>query len=220
MLCEGKKILLFCCKLMVKVEGFMFCFDFFIYVVFLCLLGKWYRMLFLLCWCVIDVLLQVMCFYYDLLVNCVQCLIINMVIECGLVIEFRSGNLLVSCVIWVLKFLVELGFIIYQIEYDLQIGCNILIDIIFILVLFFVFDVFEVVVVVVCCSCVEWENLQCKKQKLKFLEMDELIVKVWWFVCECFCSYQVECKFYGCKWDIVWWDVLWQCYDIEMCVCQ
>lgn len=72
-----------------------------------------------------------------------------------------------------LKFLAELGLITYQTEYDPQIGCNIPTDITFTPALFSALDVSEVAVAARRSRGVE--NLQRKKQKLKPLEMDELI---------------------------------------------
>ncbi|HBV9193226.1 TPA: incFII family plasmid replication initiator RepA, partial [Klebsiella pneumoniae] len=149
----------------------------------------------------IDALLQAMCFHYDPLANRVQRSITNMAIECGLATESRSGNLSVSRATRALKFLAELGLITYQTEYDPQIGCNIPTDITFTPALFSALDVSEVAVVAARRSRVEWENLQRKKQKLKPLEMDELIAKAWRFVRERFRSYQAERKSHGRKRD-------------------
>ncbi|XLF18783.1 plasmid replication initiator RepA [Klebsiella pneumoniae] len=81
-----------------------------------------------------------------------------------------------------------------RLEYDPQIGCNIPTDITFTPALFSALDVSEVAVVAARRSRVEWENLRRKKQKLKPLEMDELIAKAWRFVRERFRSYQAERK--------------------------
>jgi incFII family plasmid replication initiator RepA len=67
---------------------------------------------------------------------------------------------------------------------------------------------------------VEWENLQRKKQKLKPLEMDELIAKAWRFVRERFRSYQAERKSHGRKRDTARRDASRQRHDIETRVRQ
>ncbi|HBQ1675632.1 TPA: incFII family plasmid replication initiator RepA, partial [Klebsiella pneumoniae] len=66
----------------------------------------------------------------------------------------------------------------------------------------------------------EWENLQRKKQKLKPLEMDELIAKAWRFVRERFRSYQAERKSHGRKRDTARRDASRQRHDIETRVRQ
>ncbi|HBR1895682.1 incFII family plasmid replication initiator RepA [Klebsiella quasipneumoniae] len=217
---EGKKTLPFCRKLMAKAEGFTSRFDFSIHVAFLRSLGKRHRMPPLLRRRAIDALLQAMCFHYDPLANRVQRSITNMAIECGLATESRSGNLSVSRATRALKFLAELGLITYQTEYDPQIGCNIPTDITFTPALFSALDVSEVAVVAARRSRVEWENLQRKKQKLKPLEMDELIAKAWRFVRERFRSYQAERKFHGRKRDTARRDASRQRHDIETRVRQ
>lgn len=93
----------------------------------------------------------------------------------------------------------ELGLITYQTEYDPQIGCNIPTDITFTPALFSTLDVSDVAVVAARRSRVEWENQQRQKQRLKPLEMDELIAKAWRFVRERFRSYQSERKQHGLK---------------------
>ncbi|MER3793667.1 incFII family plasmid replication initiator RepA, partial [Klebsiella pneumoniae] len=217
---EGKKTLPFCRKLMAKAEGFTSRFDFSIHVAFLRSLGKRHRMPPLLRRRAIDALLQAMCFHYDPLANRVQRSITNMAIECGLATESRSGNLSVSRATRALKFLAELGLITYQTEYDPQIGCNIPTDITFTPALFSALDVSEVAVVAARRSRVEWENLQRKKQKLKPLEMDELIAKAWRFVRERFRSYQAERKSHGRKRDTARRDASRQRHDIETRVRQ
>jgi incFII family plasmid replication initiator RepA len=188
---EGKKTLPFCRKLMAKAEGFTSRFDFSIHVAFLRSLGKRHRMPPLLRRRAIDALLQAMCFHYDPLANRVQRSITNMAIEwTGHRVQERQP--VVSRATRALKFLAELGLITYQTEYDPQIGCNIPTDITFTPALFSALDVSEVAVVAARRSRVEWENLQRKKQKLKPLEMDELIAKAWRFVRERFRSYQAE----------------------------
>ncbi|EPL9377811.1 plasmid replication initiator RepA, partial [Klebsiella pneumoniae] len=108
----------------------------------------------------------------------------------------------------------------YQTEYDPQIGCNIPTDITFTPALFSALDVSEVAVVAARRSRVEWENLQRKKQKLKPLEMDELIAKAWRFVRERFRSYQAERKSHGRKRDTARRDASRQRHDIETRVRQ
>ncbi|TBP34374.1 incFII family plasmid replication initiator RepA, partial [Klebsiella quasipneumoniae subsp. quasipneumoniae] len=54
-----------------------------------------------------------------------------------------------------------------------------------------------------------------KKQKLKPLEMDELIAKAWRFVRERFRSYQAERKSHGRKRDTARRDASRQRHDIE-----
>jgi incFII family plasmid replication initiator RepA len=117
-----------------------------------------------------------MCFHYDPLANRVQRSITNMAIECGLATESRSGNLSVSRATRALKFLAELGLITYQTEYDPQIGCNIPTDITFTPALFSALDVSEVAVVAARRTCGVGKPA-AQKQKLKPLEMDELIAK-------------------------------------------
>ena len=217
---EGKKTLPFCRKLMAKAEGFTATFDFSIHVAFARSLGKRRRMPPILRRRAIDALLQAMCFHYDPLANRVQRSITNMAIECGLATESRSGNLSVSRATRALKFLAELGLITYQTEYDPQIGCNIPTDITFTPALFSALDVSEVAVVAARRSRVEWENLQRKKQKMKPLEMDELIAKAWRFVRERFRSYQSERKSHGRKRATARRDASRQRKDIETRVRQ
>ncbi|SAW61259.1 replication protein [Klebsiella pneumoniae] len=161
-----------------------------------------------------------MCFHYDPLANRVQRSITNMAIECRLATESRSGNLSITRATRALKFLAELGLITYQTEYDPQIGCNIPTDITFTPALFSALDVSEVAVVAARRSRVEWENQQRKKQKLKPLEMDELIAKAWRFVRERFRSYQSERKSHGRKRATARRDASRQRKDIETRVRQ
>ncbi|MFZ7474219.1 plasmid replication initiator RepA [Klebsiella pneumoniae] len=93
-------------------------------------------------------------------------------------------------------------------------------DITFTPALFSALDVSEVAVVAARRSRVEWENLQRKKQKLKPLEMDELIAKAWRFVRERFRSYQAERKSHGRKRDTARRDASRQRHDIETRVRQ
>lgn len=190
---EGKKTLPFCRKLMAKAEGFTSRFDFSVHVAFVRSLGKRHRMPPLLRRRAIDALLQGLCFHYDPLANRVQRSITN------LATESKTGNLSITRATRALKFMAELGLITYQTEYDPQIGCNIPTDITFTPALFSTLDVSDVAVVAARRSRVEWENQQRQKQRLKPLEMDELIAKAWRFVCERFRSYQSERKQHGLK---------------------
>lgn len=186
---EGKKTLPFCRKLMAKAEGFTSRFDFSVHVAFVRSLGKRHRMPPLLRRRAIDALLQGLCFHYDPLANRVQRSITN------LATESKTGNLSITRATRALKFMAELGLITYQTEYDPQIGCNIPTDITFTPALFSTLDVSDVAVVAARRSRVEWEN----QQRLKPLEMDELIAKAWRFVRERFRSYQSERKQHGLK---------------------
>lgn len=168
---EGKKTLPFCRKLMAKAEGFTSRFDFSVHVAFVRSLGKRHRMPPLLRRRAIDALLQGLCFHYDPLANRVQRSITN------LATESKTGNLSITRATRALKFMAELGLITYQTEYDPQIGCNIPTDITFTPALFSTLDVSDVAVVAARRSRVEWENQQRQKQRLKPLEMDELIAK-------------------------------------------
>lgn len=190
---EGKKTLPFCRKLMAKAEGFTSRFDFSVHVAFVRSLGKRHRMPPLLRRRAIDALLQGLCFHYDPLANRVQRSITN------LATESKTGNLSITRATRALKFMAELGLITYQTEYDPQIGCNIPTDITFTPALFSTLDVSDVAVVAARRSRVEWENQQRQKQRLKPLEMDELIAKAWRFVRERFRSYQPERKQHGLK---------------------
>lgn len=190
---EGKKTLPFCRKLMAKAEGFTSRFDFSVHVAFVRSLGKRHRMPPLLRRRAIDALLQGLCFHYDPLANRVQRSITN------LATESKTGNLSITRATRALKFMAELGLITYQTEYDPQIGCNIPTDIPFTPALFSTLDVSDVAVVAARRSRVEWENQQRQKQRLKPLEMDELIAKAWRFVRERFRSYQSERKQHGLK---------------------
>lgn len=190
---EGKKTLPFCRKLMAKAEGFTSRFDFSVHVEFVRSLGKRHRMPPLLRRRAIDALLQGLCFHYDPLANRVQRSITN------LATESKTGNLSITRATRALKFMAELGLITYQTEYDPQIGCNIPTDITFTPALFSTLDVSDVAVVAARRSRVEWENQQRQKQRLKPLEMDELIAKAWRFVRERFRSYQSERKQHGLK---------------------
>lgn len=190
---EGKKPLPFCRKLMAKAEGFTSRFDFSVHVAFVRSLGKRHRMPPLLRRRAIDALLQGLCFHYDPLANRVQRSITN------LATESKTGNLSITRATRALKFMAELGLITYQTEYDPQIGCNIPTDITFTPALFSTLDVSDVAVVAARRSRVEWENQQRQKQRLKPLEMDELIAKAWRFVRERFRSYQSERKQHGLK---------------------
>ncbi|HDT5148106.1 TPA: incFII family plasmid replication initiator RepA [Klebsiella michiganensis] len=202
---EGKKTLPFCRKLMAKADGFTSRFDFSVHVAFVRLLGKRQRMPPLLRRRAIDALLQGLCFHYDPLANRVQ----------------RSiTNLSITRATWALKFMAELGLITYQTEYDPQIGCNIPTDITFTPALFSALDVSDVAVLAARRSRVEWENLQRKKQKLKPMEMDELIAKAWRFVRERFRSYQSERKAHGRKRATARRDASRQRKDIETRVRQ
>ena len=196
---EGKKTLPFCRKLMAKAEGFTSRFDFAVHVARMRSEGKRKRMPPLLRRRSIDALLQGMCFHHDPLANRVQRSITNLAIECGLATESKNGNLSITRATRALKFMAELGLITYQTEYDPQIGCNIPTDITFTPALFSALDVSDVAVVAARRSRVEWENQQRKKQRLKPLEMDELIAKAWRFVRERFRSYQSERKQHGLK---------------------
>jgi incFII family plasmid replication initiator RepA len=196
---EGKKTLPFCRKLMAKAEGFTSRFDFSVHVAFARSLGKRKRMPPLLRRRAIDALLQGMCFHYDPLANRVQRSITNMAIECGLATESKCGNLSITRATRALRFLMELGLITYDTEYDPQIGCNIPTDITFTPALFSALDVSEVAVLAARRSRVEWENQQRKKRGLAALGMDELIAKAWRFVRERFRSYQSERKLHGLK---------------------
>ena len=186
---EGKKTLPFCRKLMAKAEGFTSRFDFSVHVAFVRSLGKRHRMPPLLRRRAID----------DPLANRVQRSITNLAIECGLATESKTGNLSITRATRALKFMAELGLITYQAEYDPQIGCNIPTDITFTPALFSALDVSDVAVLAARRSRVEWENQQRQKQRLKPLEMDELIAKAWRFVRERFRSYQSERKQHGLK---------------------
>ncbi|EQB6250572.1 incFII family plasmid replication initiator RepA [Salmonella enterica] len=190
---EGKKTLPFCRKLMAKADGFTSRFDFSVHVAFVRSLGKRHRMPPLLRRRAIDALLQGLCFHYDPLANRVQRSITN------LATESKTGNLSITRATRALKFMAELGLITYQTEYDPQIGCNIPTDITFTPALFSTLDVSDVAVVAARRSRVEWENQQRQKQRLKPLEMDELIAKAWRFVRERFRSYQSERKQHGLK---------------------
>lgn len=190
---EGKKTLPFCRNLMAKAEGFTSRFDFSVHVAFVRSLGKRHRMPPLLRRRAIDALLQGLCFHYDPLANRVQRSITN------LATESKTGNLSITRATRALKFMAELGLITYQTEYDPQIGCNIPTDITFTPALFSTLDVSDVAVVAARRSRVEWENQQRQKQRLKPLEMDELIAKAWRFVRERFRSYQSERKQHGLK---------------------
>lgn len=147
----------------------------------------------------IDALLQGLCFHYDPLANRVQRSITNLAIECGLATESKKGNLSITRATRALRFMAELGLITYQTEYDPQIGCNIPTDITFTAALFSALDVSDVAVVAARRSRAEWENQQRQKQRLKPLELDELIAKAWRFVRERFRSYQFERKQHGMK---------------------
>ena len=196
---EGKKTLPFCRKLMAKAEGFTSRFDFAVHVARMRSEGKRKRMPPLLRRRSIDALLQGMCFHHDPLANRVQRSITNLAIECGLATESKNGNLSITRATRALKFMAELGLITYQAEYDPQIGCNIPTDITFTPALFSALDVSDVAVLAARRSRVEWENQQRQKQRLKPLEMDELIAKAWRFVRERFRSYQSERKQHGLK---------------------
>lgn len=196
---DGKKTLPFCRKLMAKAEGFTSRFDFSVHVAFARSIGKRKRMPPVLRRRAIDALLQGMCFHYDPLANRVQRSITNMAIECGLATESTCGNLSITRATRALRFLMELGLITYDTEYDPQIGCNIPTDITFTPALFSALDVSDVAVLSARRSRVEWENQQRKKQGLAAMEMDALIAKAWRFVRERFRMYQVERKAHGLK---------------------
>jgi incFII family plasmid replication initiator RepA len=91
----------------------------------------------------------------------------------------------------------ELGLITYQAEYDPAMVAATSPDITFTPALFSALDVSDVAVLAARRSRVEWENQQRQKQRLKPLEMDELIAKAWRFVRERFRSYQSERKQHG-----------------------
>lgn len=114
----------------------------------------------------------------------VQRSITNLTIECALAKESKSDNLSITRAARALKFMADLGLITYQAEYDPQIGCNIPTDITFTPALFSALDVSQVAVVAARRSRVEWENKLRQKQRLKPLEMDELIAKARRFVRE------------------------------------
>ncbi|MXP68018.1 incFII family plasmid replication initiator RepA [Pantoea sp. Aalb] len=196
---EGKKTLPFCRKLMVKAEGFTSRFDFYVHVAFARFLGKRRRMPPLLRRRAIDALLQGMCFHYDPLANRVQLSITNLALECGLATESNRGNLSITRATRALRFLMTLGLITYNTEYDPQIGCNIPTDITFTLALFNALDVSEIAVTAARNSRVEWENQKRKKQNLPLLGIDELIRQAWQFVRERFRLYHVERKSQGFK---------------------
>lgn len=114
----------------------------------------------------------------------VQRSITNLTIECALAKGSKSDNLSITRAARALKFMADLGLITYQTEYDPQIGCNILTDITFTPALFSALDVSQVAVVAARRSRVEWENKLRQKQRLKPLEVDELIAKARRFVRE------------------------------------
>lgn len=167
----------------------------------------------------IDALLQAMCFHYDPLANRVQRSITNMAIECGLATESRSGNLSVSRATRALKFWRSWGSSPIRRNMTRRSAVTsrpispsprlCFPRLTFLRWLWWPRR-----------SRVEWENLQRKKQKLKPLEMDELIAKAWRFVRERFRSYQAERKSHGRKRDTARRDASRQRHDIETRVRQ
>ncbi len=173
-----KKTLPFCRKLMEKAAGFTTRFHFELCVAFSRSTGRRKRRLPELRCRAIDALLQAMCFHYDPLAGetgRVQRSVTNLAIESGLATESEKGNLSITRVTRTLESLDrEFGLVIYDTEFDPEIGCNVPSNIQFTPALFEALEISPEDLAAVRESRAEWKNRQREKHGQPRLDLTEL----------------------------------------------
>lgn len=200
---ENKRTIPFCRKLMAKASGFTDRFDFLMHVAFSRSIGKRRRKPPTLRCRAIDALLQAMCFHYDPLagdMGRVQRSVTNLAIECGLATESAKGNLSVTRVTRTLESLdKDFGLVIYDTEFDPEIGCNVPSNIQFTPALFEALGVSVEALAAARGSRAEWKNKQREKNGLPRLDIVELAGQAFRYVRDGFRAYHRERRLQGLK---------------------
>ncbi|ENU5422698.1 plasmid replication initiator RepA [Salmonella enterica] len=198
-----KKTLPFCRKLMEKAAGFTRHFHFELCVAFSRSTGRRKRRPPELRCRAIDALLQAMCFHYDPLAGetgRVQRSVTNLAIEIGLATESEKGNLSITRVTRTLESLDrEFGLVIYDTEFDPEIGCNVPSNIQFTPALFEALDISPEALAAVRESRAEWKNRQREKHGQPRLDLIELASQAFSYVREGFRAYHRERRLHGLK---------------------
>lgn len=200
---EDKGTLPFCRKMMEKAAGFTTRFHFELCVAFSRATGRRKRRPPELRCRAIDALLQAMCFHYDPLAGergRVQRSVTNLAIESGLATESEKGNLSITRVTRTLVSLDrEFGLVIYESEFDPEIGCNVPSNIQFTPALFEALEVSPEALAAVRESRVEWKNRQREKHGQPRLDLIELASQAFSYVRDGFRAYHRELRLHGLK---------------------
>ncbi|HAF4830369.1 TPA: replication initiation protein, partial [Salmonella enterica] len=198
-----KKTLPFCRKLMEKAAGFTTRFHFELCVAFSRSTGRRKRRPPELRCRAIDALLQAMCFHYDPLAGetgRVQRSVTNLAIESGLATESEKGNLSITRVTRTLESLDrEFGLVIYDTEFDPEIGCNVPSNIQFTPALFEALEISPEALAAVRESRAEWKNRQREKHGQPRLDLIELASQAFSYVRDGFRAYHRERRLHGLK---------------------
>ncbi|WP_240200092.1 plasmid replication initiator RepA [Salmonella enterica] len=198
-----KKTLPFCRKLMEKAVGFTTRFHFELCVAFSRSTGRRKRRPPELRCRAIDALLQAMCFHYDPLAGetgRVQRSVTNLAIESGLATESEKGNLSITRVTRTLESLDrEFGLVIYNTEFDPEIGCNVPSNIQFTSALFEALEISPEALAAVRESRAEWKNRQREKHGQPRLDLIELASQAFSYVRDGFRAYHRERRLHGLK---------------------
>ncbi|EDX2839298.1 replication initiation protein [Salmonella enterica] len=200
---KDKRTLPFCRKLMEKAVGFTERFDFLLRVAFARSEGLRCRKPPALRCRAIDALLQAMCFHYDPLAGetgRVQRSVTNLAIESGLATESEKGNLSITRVTRTLESLdSEFGLVIYDTEFDPEIGCNVPSNIQFTPALFEALDISPEALAAARGSRAEWKNRQREKNGQPRLDLIELANQAFSYVRDGFRAYHRERRLHGLK---------------------
>ncbi|EGI5795569.1 replication initiation protein [Salmonella enterica subsp. enterica serovar Othmarschen] len=198
-----KKTLPFCRNLMEKAAGFTTRFHFELCVAFSRSTGRRKRRPPELRCRAIDALLQAMCFHYDPLAGetgRVQRSVTNLAIESGLATESEKGNLSITRVTRTLESLDrEFGLVIYDTEFDPEIGCNVPSNIQFTPALFEALEISPEALAAVRESRAEWKNRQREKHGQPRLDLIELASQAFSYVRDGFRAYHRERRLHGLK---------------------
>lgn len=188
---------------MEKAVGFTARYDFLLRVAFARSEGRRYRKPPELRCRAIDALMQAMCFHYDPLageMGRVQRSVTNLAIETGLATESEKGNLSITRVTRTLESLDrEFGLVIYDTEFDPEIGCNVPSNIQFTPAMFEALDISPEALVAVRGSRAEWKNKQREKQGQPRLDLIELANQAFSYVRDGFRAYHRERRLQGLK---------------------
>lgn len=210
---EDKGTIPFCRKMMEKAWGFSDRFEFLVHVAFSRSLGKRRRKPPVLRCRAIDALMQGMCFHYDPLAGNfgrVQCSITTLAIECGLATEPKKkvkpgekpkpGAMAITRATRALRSLADdFGLIIYDTEFDPEIGCNVPSNIQFTPALFEAIGVSIESLEAIRKSRAEWQNKQREKKGLSRLSLEELALNAFNYVRSKFRDIHRERRLHGIK---------------------
>ncbi|EKB3332679.1 replication initiation protein [Salmonella enterica subsp. enterica serovar Chandans] len=200
---EDKRTLPFCRKLMEKAADFTGRFHFQLCVAFARSEGRRFRKPPPLRCRAINALMQAMCFHYDPLAGetgRVQCSVTRLAIESGLATESEKGNLSITRVTRTLESLDrEFGLVIYDTEFDPEIGCNVPSNIQFTPAMFDALDISPEALAAVRESRAEWKNRQREKAGQPRLGLIELANQAFSYVRDGFRAYHRERRLHGLK---------------------